>query len=572
MRVLDISNMLVSSLRQLNEVLEGSELLAPLAREVPRYTGDETDLTTFPVSLAFVGQYSAGKTSLINALTGTNLPVGAGVVTEFVMEIPWKGLRLIDTPGVETGTREEHDVRSQAACREADLIVFVTTTALLDGAGMRLLEELAGNQRKARQMVFVANKASQDTASPTSLRQAAQSAIAPFNIPIVFCDARDHLQGMAEKDTELREELLADANIDGLSQALTQLASRSGLLGKLATPAQHAVNLCESAITTSAAEVETSEALAADQRSKAAGFTSATSHLADGSTRIIEEMRRKVIELSEEPCSLMVGLGNDDTDDDDARLASLLREADAGIEELQQAAIDELGSLAESVQERLETDHRAVFENGKLAILHAGSARSASVALGSSRKRQSLLDELTLSFAEDAVRQLSKIEFRLPTGSSPGGDLHRLVHRVKRAIHGSDIRPWSVVRSARKIEGLTKFLNLAEPGLRKAVTAGADLALEEGLRRWSESRRSTSSAALRRSFEDAAEVLAADLKLAADEVVDALGEEGNRWSSRADIAATRGAEAMSRHQALTALHATFQELQSLAAEVVPPDS
>lgn len=550
-------------------MLEASEPLAPLVRDVPRFTGDETDLTTFPLSLAFVGQHDAGKTSLINVLTGADLPVGAGVVTEFAEEIPWEGVRLIDTPGVQTGTREEHDARSQAAYREADLIVFVITTALLDNAGMLLLQELAGTQRKASQMILVVNKTSQDTVSPKALHEAVQRAIAPHDLPIVLCDAQDHLRAATEDDEELRDELLADANVDGLSEALTQLASRSGVLGKLATPAQNGLSVCETAISLSGLAAEAAEASAADLRARAAGYESAASHLAEGGARILDQLHRKAVELADEPCGLILEGSKDDSPDGDADLGALLLGADAELERLQQQAVEELGDLVSNVQERLEADQVAVSKDGEIARLTVGASHSLDVAPLSSRKWQSWIEESSRDILQEAAREVMKRPLRLPTGSSPGEDLHRLVHQVKKAVQGSAIKPWSVVNSAKKIEGIAKIINTAEPGVRRAVGKGVDLALEEGFRRWNETKREARSSELRRSFEEAAGSVTEELRRAVDDLVGSLEKEANESHSHAEGEDRRGAGARSAQQELAELRDTFRELQSAASELRP---
>ena len=51
--------------------------------------------------LAFVGQYSSGKSTIISALTGRkDIKIDANVATDHVSEYKWNNIVLMDTPGI----------------------------------------------------------------------------------------------------------------------------------------------------------------------------------------------------------------------------------------------------------------------------------------------------------------------------------------------------------------------------------------------------------------------------------------------------------------------------------------
>ena len=61
------------------------------------------------LEIAFVGQYSAGKSSIISALTGNKtIRIAQGVATTKTQEYEWGNVLLIDTPGIST-ENTEHD-------------------------------------------------------------------------------------------------------------------------------------------------------------------------------------------------------------------------------------------------------------------------------------------------------------------------------------------------------------------------------------------------------------------------------------------------------------------------------
>lgn len=73
--------------------------------------------------LAFVGQYSSGKSTIISALTGNkDILIDANIATDKTTEYRWNNIILMDTPGILAGKVEEHDEITKAALKECDLI------------------------------------------------------------------------------------------------------------------------------------------------------------------------------------------------------------------------------------------------------------------------------------------------------------------------------------------------------------------------------------------------------------------------------------------------------------------
>ena len=86
---------------------------------------------TEPVSLVFAGQYSAGKSTIIRALThDPTIVSGLGVTTTETHCYNWNGLNVIDTPGICTGRYSDHDEKAQRAIANADMLVYVVTEDL----------------------------------------------------------------------------------------------------------------------------------------------------------------------------------------------------------------------------------------------------------------------------------------------------------------------------------------------------------------------------------------------------------------------------------------------------------
>ena len=107
------------------------------------------------INIVFVGQYSAGKSSIIKMLTkNEGIEVGAAITTQQYTPYVWNGMYIVDTPGIQTGIREDHDAITAEAIQKSDLIVFVITTIL------RYFNKLAYDMGKGKQMILAINKMS----------------------------------------------------------------------------------------------------------------------------------------------------------------------------------------------------------------------------------------------------------------------------------------------------------------------------------------------------------------------------------------------------------------------------
>lgn len=82
------------------------------------------------ISVAFVGQYSAGKSTIISALTGKrDIKIDADIATDKTTSYNWNGIKIIDTPGLFTD-RADHDAITYQTIDQADLLVFSLTYML----------------------------------------------------------------------------------------------------------------------------------------------------------------------------------------------------------------------------------------------------------------------------------------------------------------------------------------------------------------------------------------------------------------------------------------------------------
>ena len=167
------------------------------------------------LSIAFVGQYNSGKSTIISAMTGNkHIKIDANVATDTVSKYDWHDIILMDTPGILAGKVERHDEATKNALKESDLIFYVLTSQLFDDVVFNNFIDLAYNQHLADKMFIVINKMGMESGEYDELvKNYTQSLNKTFSekgyniedFPISFIDANDYIDGVEENDPEFIE-------------------------------------------------------------------------------------------------------------------------------------------------------------------------------------------------------------------------------------------------------------------------------------------------------------------------------------------------------------------------------
>lgn len=202
------------------------------------------------LQIALIGQFNAGKSSLIKALTGVDVYIDADEATKQVSSYAWHGLVLLDTPGVQAQVdATPHDELSRQATARADLVLFVVSTELFNERLAKHFQWAAGGAGLglAGKMAVVVNKIDREASSSDVIRAQVAAAIAPHTrVPIYLCSARMAID--AERWPEqMRHKLWEDSRFDALIAHIDEFAQLRGVAGRLATPLQMLTELLEAA-------------------------------------------------------------------------------------------------------------------------------------------------------------------------------------------------------------------------------------------------------------------------------------------------------------------------------------
>lgn len=188
--------------------------------------------------LAFVGQYSSGKSTIISALTGRkDIKIDANVATDHVSEYKWNNIVLMDTPGILAGKVESHDESTKAALKECDLIFYVLTSQLFDDVLFNNFIDLAYNQHFADKMFIVVNKMGMESGEFDQLVDNYTISLEKIfsergyelkNFPLAFIDAADYMDGIDENDNEF----VQLSNFEHFIDMLKVFVARKGMIKK----------------------------------------------------------------------------------------------------------------------------------------------------------------------------------------------------------------------------------------------------------------------------------------------------------------------------------------------------
>ena len=261
---------------------EGAKLLREVTDEFNRLGLDSSRLPkTFPddsdkIKLVFIGQFSAGKSSLIKMLTGEDVEIGAAITTQTATPYEWNGLEIIDTPGIHTELRPDHDEITYGQINHAALLIFVITN---EGFSQHIgdhFRELAIKQKRAANMVLVVNK--MDRTALGNVREQQQIIYAdlkkvttpydPKQLYISFTDTESYFNALAESDERRKQRRLEKSGREVFIANLNRFVAEKGILQKINLPLNTIAAEIRSASGGSFADKDIQSLIATDNKRK----------------------------------------------------------------------------------------------------------------------------------------------------------------------------------------------------------------------------------------------------------------------------------------------------------------
>lgn len=437
------------------------EAVRSLAGKLPAQLSSPED---GKIKVVLAGQYSAGKSTIVRALTGLEeVRSGEGITTEEVAEYDWGEITLLDTPGVHTGLRADHDERSYAAIDAADLIVFVVTNELFDAHIAEHFRKLAIDRGRGAELLLVVNKMGRAAKGNSEEQQAlireglreVLDRYTPEQLRTCFVDAQSALESAQEEDAELSAALYEASGMADFQQAVGEFVAEKGLMGRYTTALYQLQTVLQEALavdSTGDAEIDAFE-LACLKRKNLLGR--ARSEAEREVKAMVRPFAAKVRAEGRKLGDSLVP--NGPSEDFEARLNAAKRELGAEAEGLQGEVVGKLETILQKMIEGVDaiaaefSGAQTEVAGGPSGQLNAGggglvtATRVAGVAKSAGNK-----------VAQMAIGDVA----RGGLGKFAGSSMHKLVLEVGH-LFGVKFKPWQAIKWAKGIGVAGKVLGVA---------------------------------------------------------------------------------------------------------------
>ena len=426
------------------------------------------------ISLAFAGQYSAGKSTIISALTGRDdIAIGAGITTDQTSEFDWNGVTVIDTPGIHTSLRPDHDEITYRSISQSDLLVFVITNELFDNHVADHFRKLAIDLEKGYETILVVNKMGRAAAGNTPaarevISEDLRRPLAPFtpeDLRITFTDAASVLEARAETDAEIADILTEQANVGELIANLNDLIRHKGLQARHTTKLYAVDQALQEAMALEKTDDPDADALSMIYGQNIQAIREAQFQLTVAADNAINEAATQVaLDAGEFAEVHYPGVGQEEIDNASERM-------DTGIQSVWEQLMARLDREAEAIMpamnQRLVQIHESHrFQAAENNIRTRSSAQASTRLLSITATNAKWLGDIGRQMAANPVAAGATGLARF-SGSAAHGAVLNVGHMM-----GHSFRPWEAVKLARGI------------GAAGAVLSVSGIALGIGLQIW----------------------------------------------------------------------------------------
>ena len=429
--------------------------------------------------MAFVGQYNAGKSTTISALTGRrDIRIDSDIATDKTANYDWNGIKLIDTPGLFTD-RKDHDETTYEAINKADLLIFCLTYMLFDSVTAENFKKLAYEKGYRWKMMLVINKMSDEAGEEAqkiaNYRQSLAEALKPYTIdefPICFIDAKDYCEGVDEEEDFLVEVSRFQTFID----ALNNFVARRATLARYDTPVRIAL-----------ACVDEAQSSFTRNNSQDSTFLEVLTRLSRTVRKERDRLRTKVqniaLEMSsavaKEGTSLAAAVGSEQD------FEMLNKQAELNVQKHYEKAESKLQDTVNTAADDIRQEVTEVFESNLVKTFIACLEKSqnwSSQNVGSGLDVERIKGQVNFlkNIGETAgvkVTDLATNNFSNTAGQGflrsmnvAGSGLHQGVLVVGKFV-GFKFKPWQAVGIAKNIGNAAKFLG---PAL-ALISVGVDI-------------------------------------------------------------------------------------------------
>ncbi len=425
--------------------------------------------------------------------------------------LDWNGIEVVDTPGIHTQKRPDHDEITYNAMSEADLLVFVCTAeGFSEGLGSHF-RKLLVDRGKGNEMMLVFNKMEDSKYGNTKEGQEEffRCDILPVISPeysaedmyVTYIDTYAYLDSL-EAEGEDRNMLLEMSGFPILYENINKFIEKKKVLGKCTTSLYKLEQMLSEALSefkTGDVCVDGSLNLLNQQRK---ALVAAKEHIKSESYNIIKRNTQQVRNWGYDIANQ---LSSDSVEDVNKRLQekykatdSVYQDAAKELEEIIQYENDELQRFAAKLEKTefagtLKTAIEQKINNIKMSHKNASQFKSGADMVGNAGKWLS-----KIAAGKNAGTGWNSI-FKL--GAYSGSDAHRWVLNIGHFC-GHKFKPWEAVKTVSKVGKFGKIL-----GVGGALLGIGLQILEDRQESQTEKKLISYRSDIRNSFEEAARVI-----------------------------------------------------------------
>lgn len=413
------------------------------------------------LSVAFIGQYSSGKSTIISALTNNqNIKIDSDIATYETTEYKWNDIILVDTPGIYTD-RKDHDEITNTIIQESDLLVFCLTSDLFDDIILENFKKLAFSEGYKDKMLMVINKMSMESGEYSELvknyKKSLINSLKPYNLEDFnpsFIDAADYIEGKKESE----EDLIEMSHFNDFIENLNLFINEKGILGKLDSPIRLAISAIDNIIL---------ELSSKDDKELFQHIERIEYEINKNKEKTEALVKQKI----EEIYLTIIRKSNELTDkigDENFNLDEKANEANINIEariqetrdEIQQLLEEQTQTMNENVAEIIESDLGQYVMNS----IYTGKINLNDTSLKDFTKFLSYFDQFKKQ-AENTSGIIGKMTNTDKSGlvkasQVSGSQAHKVILNVGHYF-GHSFKPWQAVNLAKSVGNATKFLGPA---------------------------------------------------------------------------------------------------------------
>jgi len=501
------------------------------------------------LSIAFIGQYNAGKSTLIKALTGDeSVRISAEICTDKVTEYAWQDVLLLDTPGIYAGNTEHDDITLERISK-CDLLVFVVTNELFNPQGAEFFQTVANQMQRVGQMVLVVNKMSRESGSPQDLLSTITQVIEPYypqQFYTCFIDADSYLKSQDPKYIKYQQSLQTKSNFNDFLDSLQKLIQKNELSAKLVTPLHRAVDTLEKSLNFLSTGDKTTRDLLEILRRKKNIIQASQTRARNAYRSELAKLKHEVIMLDEKIASMIDG--HHTKEDIEVEIEKVTKEITTLSEKI-------IGKIQAHLQEEL-INLQNKLEELQNSPLGKTIAREITINLvdGKRINDPNIPDKFGKSILE---KQGGKILEELGKLSSKVS--RDLVYNIGKFL-GFKFKPWGAVNGAKFIKGLGPFIAGAGVLFDAAMIAKEEYDDQENQRQLRNARNQ-----VREEFRKLAEKMVKDYELNIEEAITFYDEELNDIEAKEKDLRSFD---QSKHEILTQIENKRQEIKQEIKQLI----